>query len=604
MLELSGILVLGVFAQWLAWKVKKPAILPLILIGLLFGPLSTLITSNGQKLFDGDAIFSGDLLFSFVSISVGVILFEGGLTLRFKELKSEAGTVRNLLIFGMIGTFLLGGIAAHYIMGLGWRMSFLFGALIIVSGPTVVLPIIRNVKPNARITTVLKWEGILIDPFGALVAVLVYEVIQSGEPGRSYTFDMLKEFFITISSGAMAGLVSAGILWYLLRRNQLPEYLRNVFTLGLVILTFSFAELIHKEAGLMATTVMGIVLANSKLDELKKILSFKEDVVLILISVLFILLSSRINMSEIATLGWQSIVLFIVVIFVIRPVCVFFGTLNSDLNWREKTFISWIAPRGIVAAAVASLFSLHLTTQESIHNVEKDEAYLLLPLTFLMIVGTVVIQGSTAKWFAKKLKVLRQVPNGLIVVGANELSREVALALKKHDIYVLLADTSLTHLNEAKSLGLETYEGNILADQIFDELDLSKVGKLLALTSNSGINTSACRWFEQELGEENVYRLITKSEVDHPNLPIPKNVWTNSRNDYIALIQEIRAGGLKEKTLNSNSEFYSFKKELDGKLIPLFQLKADGKFDLMSGFDPAFEKGDLLLYIEDINPLV
>lgn len=604
MLELAGILVLGVFAQWLAWRIKQPAILPLIIIGLLVGPISTFITSNGKKLLDGDSIFSGDLLFSFVSISVGVILFEGGLTLRFKELKSQAGTVRNLLIFGMIGTFIMGGIAAHYIMGLGWRMSFLFGALIIVSGPTVVLPILRNVKPNAKINTVLKWEGILIDPFGALVAVLVYEVIQSGHPGRSYTFDMLKEFFITISSGAMAGAASAGILWYLLRKNQLPKYLRNVFTLGLVILTFSFAEFIHKEAGLMATTVMGIILANTKLDEIKKILSFKEDVVLILISVLFILLSSRINVAEISTLGWQSIILFLVVILVIRPVCVFLGTLNSDLNWRERLFIGWIAPRGIVAAAVASLFSLQLTSQENIHNVEREEAYLLLPLTFLIIVGTVVIQGSSAKWFAGKLKVLRKVPNGLLLVGANELAREVALALKEHNVEVVLADTSLTHINDAKSLGLNTYEGNILADQVFEEIDLSMVGKLLALTSNSGINTSACRWFEQELGEENVYRLITKTEVENPSLPLPRNVWTNTRNDYIALIQEIRAGGLKEKTLNSNNEYADLKKEMDNKLIPLFQLTADGKLNLMSGFSIDFNKGDLLLYIEDINPLV
>jgi NhaP-type Na+/H+ or K+/H+ antiporter len=604
MLELAGILVLGVFAQWLAWRIKQPAILPLIIIGLLVGPLSTFITSNGEKLLDGDSIFSGDLLFSFVSISVGVILFEGGLTLRFKELKSQASTVRNLLIFGMIGTFVLGGIAAHYIMGLGWRMSFLFGALIIVSGPTVVLPILRNVKPNAKINTVLKWEGILIDPFGALVAVLVYEVIQSGHPGRSYTFDMLKEFFITISSGAMAGAASAGILWYLLRKNQLPKYLRNVFTLGLVILTFSFAELIHKEAGLMATTVMGIILANTKLEEIKKILSFKEDVVLILISVLFILLSSRINMAEISTLGWQSIILFLVVILVIRPICVFFGTLKSDLNWRERLFIGWIAPRGIVAAAVASLFSLQLTSQENINHVEREEAYLLLPLTFLIIVGTVVIQGSSAKWFAGKLNVLRRIPNGILIVGANELAREVALALKEHNVDVVLADTSLTHINDAKSMGLNTYEGNILADQVFEEMDLSMVGKLLALTSNSGINTSACRWFEQELGEENVFRLITKTEVENPSLPLPRNVWTNTRNDYIALIQEIRAGGLKEKTLNSNNEYAAFKKEMNNKVIPLFQLSADGKLNLMSGFTTEFNKGDLLLYIEDINPLV
>ncbi|MGB0429118.1 MAG: cation:proton antiporter [Bacteroidia bacterium] len=598
MLELAGILVLGIFAQWLAWRIKQPAILPLIVIGLLVGPLSTFVTSNGEKLLNGDDIFTGDLLFSFVSISVGVILFEGGLTLRIKELKSQASTVRNLLFVGMIGTFLMGGLAAHYIMDLSWRMSFLFGALIIVSGPTVVLPILRNVKPNAKINTVLKWEGILIDPFGALIAVLVYEAIQSAHPGQSYTFEMLKEFFITISSGTVAGAASAGILWYLLTKNQLPKYLRNVFTLGLVILTFSFAELIHKEAGLMATTVMGIILANTRLDEIKKILSFKEDVVLILISVLFILLSSRINIDEIAMLGWESILLFVVVILAIRPISVLLGTLKSDLNWREKVFIGWIAPRGIVAAAVASLFSLQLTSATNIHNVEREEAFLLLPLTFLIIVGTVVIQGSSAKWLAGVLGVLRKVPNGIVIVGGNELAREVALKLKQHNRYVILADTSPTHIADSRALGLETYEGNILSDQIFEDLDQSRVGKLLALTSNSGINTSSCRWFESEMGEENVFRLVTKLEVENTNLPLPKNVWTNSRNDYITLIQCVREKGVNVKEVNSNAEYLALVKEFGKfKMLPLFVIKANGKTEIAGGFQLEFSKGDKLLYV-------
>lgn len=598
MIELAGILVLGIFAQWLAWRIKQPAILPLILIGLLVGPLSTLITGDGHKLLDGDGIFSGDLLFSFVSISVGVILFEGGLTLRIKEIKDQARTVRNLLFFGMTGTFLMGGVAAHYIMDLTWRMSFLFGALIIVSGPTVVLPILRNVKPNTKINTILKWEGILIDPFGALVAVLVYEVIQSGHPGESYTFEMLQEFFITISAGVVAGAISAGILWYLLTKNQLPKYLRNVFTLGLVILTFAFAELIHTEAGLMATTVMGIILANTKLTEIKKILSFKEDVVLILISVLFILLSSRINLAELATLGWPSLLLFGVVVLLIRPICVLFGTFKSDLNWREKAFISWIAPRGIVAAAVASLFSLQLTGSAAEGSVEMKEAYLLLPLTFLIIVGTVVLQGSSAKLVAKGLGVLRQVPKGIVFVGANELARQLAVKLREHGIFVLLADTSPTHISDSKALGFETYEGNILSDNVFEELDFTRIGKLLALTSNSGINTSSCRWFEQELGEENVFRLVAKLEVENSNLPLPKNVWTSSRVDYVTLIQCIRSYGILEKELTSTAEYLEFKKELGNKLLPLFLIGKNEHFQIASGFPFDFTDAIKLLYLK------
>lgn len=597
MLELAGILVLGIFAQWLAWRIKQPAILPLILIGLAVGPLSTLITSDGSKLVDGDAIFTGDLLFSFVSISVGVILFEGGLTLRIKEIRTQASTVRNLLLVGIVGTFFLGSAAAHYIMEMGWSMSFLFGALIIVSGPTVVLPILRNVKPNVKINTILKWEGILIDPFGALVAVLVYEVIKSAHPGESYTMEMLQEFFITISSGIVAGSISAGILWYLLAKNQLPKYLRNVFTLGLVILTFAFAELIHAEAGLMATTVMGIILANTKLDELKKILTFKEDVVLILVSVLFLLLSSRIDLEAIETLGWRSMLLFAAVVFLVRPICVFLATLKSDLNWREKVFISWIGPRGIVAAAVASLFSIQLTSEQNPYNVDQSEAQLLLPLTFLIIVGTVVVQGSSAKLVAKALRVLRKVPRGLVLVGASGVSRIIAKKLQEEGFYVVLADTSQSHIDDARAMGLEVYEGNILADQIFEELDLSQVGKLLAITSNSGINSSACRWFEAELGEENVLRLVGKLEVENENLPLPKNVMGNARIDYVTLTQLIRKQGLQETMLNSNAEYQKLREGEEETIFPLFVVKANGLLHIMSGHNYDFEKGDKLLYV-------
>jgi len=597
MLELAGILVLGIFAQWLAWRIKQPAILPLILIGLAVGPFSTLFTPDGSKLLDGDSIFTGDLLFSFVSISVGVILFEGGLTLRIKEIRTQAKTVRNLLLVGIVGTFLLGGMAAHYIMEMSWSMSFLFGALIIVSGPTVVLPILRNVKPNTNINTILKWEGILIDPFGALVAVLVYEVVKSAHPGESYTLEMLQEFFITISSGMVAGAISAGILWYLLAKNQLPKYLRNVFTLGLVILTFAFAEVIHEEAGLMATTVMGIILANTKLEELKKILSFKEDVVLILVSVLFLLLSSRINLNSIETLGWRSMVLFGAVVLLVRPICVFLATLRSDLNWREKVFISWIGPRGIVAAAVASLFSIQLTSGQNSHLVEQSEAQLLLPLTFLIIVGTVVVQGSSAKWVARGLKVLRKVPKGLVLVGASGVARTIARKLQDEGFYVVLADTSQTHTEDAQAMGLEVYKGNILSDQIFEELDLSQVGKLLALTSNSGINASACGWFATELGEDNVFRLVGKLEVENENLPLPKNVFSNSRTDYVTLTQLIREQGIADTQIDSNADFQRFQSEQEHNILPLFIVKPGNVLHIVSGFNYDFEKGDKLLYV-------
>ena len=437
MIELASILIISVLAQWFAWKVKVPAILPLIVIGLLLGPVSTFMTPDGSKILDGDQIFSGDLLFAFVSISVGVILFEGGLTLKLKEMRHQAGVVRNLLIFGPIITLIGGGVASHYLLGLDYRLAFLFGALIIVSGPTVVTPILRNVRPNEQINNVLKWEGILIDPLGALIAVLVYEFISSTQIDNAETIEVLKEFFITVASGIFVGALAALFLRWILQRNRIPSYLRNIVALGLVVFAFTFAEFISHEAGLMSTTFMGIILANTRVEEFKKILSFKEDVSIILISVLFILLSSRIEVAQIEKLGGNAVILFAVVILVLRPIIIWISTLRSKFNWREKVFMSWIGPKGIVAAAVASLFSLQLTTGEGT-NIDPAQAELILPMTFLVIVGTVILQGSTAKPIARLLGVVREDPSGFLIAGANENARFIADFLRKHEIQVLL----------------------------------------------------------------------------------------------------------------------------------------------------------------------
>ncbi len=599
MLELASILVLGIFAQWLAWKIKQPAILPLIIIGLFIGPFSTYFTGDGSKLIDGDAIFTGDLLFSFVSIAVGVILFEGGMTLNLKEIRSLAGTVRNLLILGSLVTFIGGGVAAHLVLGLSWKMAFLFGALIIVSGPTVVMPILRNVKPNANINTVLKWEGILIDPLGALVAVLMYEFILSSSHNAEYGLEVFQNFFITISAGIVMGGLGAIFLYYLLKNNALPEYLRNIFTLGLVIFTFSFSEMIHKEAGLMAATMMGVILGNLKLEEIKKILTFKEDISLILISVLFILLSSRIDIIQIEKLGARSLVLFAIVILAVRPIGVFLSTIKSNLSLKEKVFISWIGPKGIVAAAVASLFSLDLVKDRE--HVDPQEAELLLPLVFLIIVGTVVLQGSSAKFFARILGVKREVPTGVLIVGANELARKLAMKLSQYGLYVLLADTSRSNVKEAQKMNLNAIVANVLSDDIFEQIDLTTIGRMLAVTSNSGLNDLACRWFEKELGPEKTLRLASKEELENPNLPIPKDVLFNTRTDFITIIQELRKEDpYGEFEFENNTSYEDFMLHHGNQIIPMFVLKNENELQMISGYSGKQESGKLI-YIKKQN---
>ncbi|NRA50325.1 MAG: cation:proton antiporter, partial [Phaeodactylibacter sp.] len=301
MLELAGIIVLGIFAQWLAWRTKVPAILPLILIGLLVGPISTFFTHDGEKLLEplllkgeegGIGIFPDKYLFSFVSLAIGVILFEGGLTLKKKEIEGVGPAILKMITVGSLITFIGAGLAAHYIMELNWAVSFLFGALIIVTGPTVIAPILQNIPLNRNVSTVLKWEGILIDPIGALVAVLVFEFIRSAEGGVEFTSHALISFFQILLIGLAMGAMAGYALYQLIIRELIPHYLLNVFTLAMVLLIFVFSDVLAHESGLLSVVVMGMVLGNMDVPWLKEILSFKESLSVLLISILFIILAA------------------------------------------------------------------------------------------------------------------------------------------------------------------------------------------------------------------------------------------------------------------------------------------------------------------------
>ena len=302
MLELGGIIILGIIAQWFAWKFKIPAILPLILIGLLVGPISTLITEDGSKwiepVWNGvEGLFPGERLFNFVSLAISIILFEGGLTLKKDEVLNVGPVILKLVTLGSAVTFFGAGVATHYIFDLSWEISFLFSALIIVTGPTVITPILRNIPLKRDVSTILKWEGIIIDPIGALVAVLVFEFILVGE-GHNYTQDALIEFGKIVVIGFSIGFTSAYALFYAIKLKLIPHYLMNVLTLALVLGVFVLSDLFAHESGLLAVVVMGMTLGNMKLEALKEILYFKESLSILLISILFILLAANINISD------------------------------------------------------------------------------------------------------------------------------------------------------------------------------------------------------------------------------------------------------------------------------------------------------------------
>ena len=482
MVELAGIIVLGIVAQWVAWKFKIPAILPLILIGLFVGPISTLISEDGgqwiRPIWNGESgLFPGENLFYFVSLAIGIILFEGGLTLKQGEIKKVGSVIGKLISLGSVVTFIGAGVAAHYVFGLSWKISFLFSALIIVTGPTVITPILRNIPLKKDVSAVLKWEGILIDPIGALVAVLVFEFISIEDQDAGYTKEALIEFGKIVLIGFAFGISGGFALYQAMKRKVIPHYLSNVVSLSIVLLIFVVSDLFAHESGLLAVVVMGMFLGNSDLPSLKELLYFKESLSVLLISILFILLAANISLDDLMLIyNLQTAILLAIIIFLLRPIGVFLSTAGSTLKTNEKLFISWVGPRGIVAAGIASLFGTKLVA------LGEPGAEYITPLVFAVVLVTVLLNATTARLFAKIVGVFLKTSDGLMIVGASKVSRLIGTYLQKNNRHVVLVDSNQLNIDKAKELGLDAINANIYADDLTDNIEFSDVGYLVALT--------------------------------------------------------------------------------------------------------------------------
>ena len=554
MLEIAGIIVLGIFAQWIAWKARVPAILPLIIIGLSVGPLSTLFTDDGSKLispiFDMEeerGLFPGRSLFYFVSLAIGIILFEGGLTLQRKEIADVGPAILKLITVGSIVTFLGAAPAAHFLLGLSWPLSFLFSGLIIVTGPTVIAPILQNIPLTRNVSTVLKWEGILIDPIGALVAVLVFEFIHSADGGLAFTSHALLTFVNIVLIGMALGAIAGYSLYQIIKRNMVPHYLLNVFILAYVLMVFVLSDVLAHESGLLTVVVMGTVMANLDVPRLKEILSFKEALSVLLISILFILLAANINMEDLYLLinDWRSFALFGVVAFVLRPIGVFLSTRRSELSINEKLFISWVGPRGIVAAGIASLFGITLT------NEGVTGAEYITPLVFMIVLGTVLINATTARLVARLLGVIQDTSNGVLLVGANAISQTLAEYLQDHGRHVVLVDSNAANIDRVKEAGLPGIVANIYTDDLAEEFDLVDMGYLLAMTSSEEVNSYAINRFKAIFGEQGAFRFLSANELKR-RADLPEEHVLSYTDDFInfsnavretAKVHEIELGG-------------------------------------------------------------
>jgi NhaP-type Na+/H+ or K+/H+ antiporter len=553
-LLLAGIVALGIFCQWLAWRFKIPAILPLLATGFLAGPVFGLL--HPQELL-------GDLTFPVISLAVAVILFEGALTLRWREVRQVAGVVRNLITLGALITWLGGALAARLIVGLSWELAILFGALISVTGPTVINPLLRNVRPTAKIASILRWEGILIDPLGASLAVLVFEFIVAEGTSPQSGLQPLAAFLHILVIGSLCGLIGGSLVAVLLRRYLIPDYLRDVAVLAIVITAFAISDYLRAESGLLAVTVMGVFLANLRVPQLQHVWHFKEKLSVLLISALFIVLAANIQLQDLARLNLSSLLLVAAVIFILRPLGAQLSALGSPLNNKERLYLSWIAPRGIVAAAVSSLFAFRLEELGFVGAMD------IASLVFLVIVSTVVLQGSTAKLLARRLGVAEAEPQGFLLLGAHHFARHLAVALQEEGFTIRLADTNAQNVARARARNLDVYEGDLLYEEVEEGLDLTGLGRLLALTSNDEVNTLACVHLSHVFDSAEVYQLPPASLP--PGRPPADNRLGRLLFDYQATFDAIdiwmdKGATIEKKQLDSPLSFEQHPKQGNGRL--------------------------------------
>ncbi|MBT8063114.1 MAG: sodium:proton antiporter [Gammaproteobacteria bacterium] len=550
------LLTLGVVCQWLAWRMRLPAILPLLLVGLLLRPVS--------GVFDPDLLL-GDLLFPFISIGVAIILFDGRLSLKFSEAGNVQRIIRNLTCLGVLVTWGVMGAAAHYIAGLSWSLSLLFGALVSVTGPTVILPMIRSVKPSARIANILRWEGILVDPIGAVLAVLVFEYLITGQQSES-----LLEFIKVVVIGVAWGWGGGLLLGILLKRQFFPHYLQNFAALAFVLLVFTASNEMGHESGLIAVTVMGVVLANMKNLDVTELLSFKENLTIVLISVFFILLAARLNLDLVLQILSPALLILAVALFICRPLSVLISSIGTSVSLREIALLSWIAPRGIVAAAVSSLFALKLQ-EKGIAQAEE-----IVPLTFVLIIGTVVVQSLSAGWLAEKLGLSSRSEQGVLITNANRVSLAIGEALHKNGIKVKLADTRRAGLRDARMKGLEVFYGNPLSEFAERFMDLTGYTHMLATSRNHETNAIMCKRFEHYFGPRQVFSISAGlADDDKESLagPLKTNMLFGPDASWSKLASLLAQGAVIKSTPLTDE--YNFDAHMDrwGKdTIPLFTI--------------------------------
>lgn len=576
LLGLASIILLGIGAMWVAWRLHLPSILLLLIAGLIVGPILGLL--NPGELF-------GDLLLPIISFSVAIILFEGGLSLSISRLKKTGGVVAKLIAAGTVVTLALSTIAAHYLFGLDIKIALLLGAILVVTGPTVIAPILRQLRPKGEVGTILKWEGIVIDPIGAILAVLIFEAIIASSPQEAAA-TVAVNLLLTLLAGGLIGGLGALLLFQLLKNYLIPDFLHNAVTLALVIGAFTLSNEIVHDSGLLAVTGMGILLANQKTVSVKHIVEFKENLQVLLISALFIMLAANLNADYLMEiLSVESLAFLAVLIIVARPLAVFISSLGSKLSLKERVFLSSFAPRGIVAAAISAVFALRL------EEAGFADAELIVPITFMVIAATVAIYGLSVSPLAHRLGIAEPKPQGFIIVGAYKAARNIALSLKEEGYSVLLVDTNWSNISSARMEGLPTFYGNILSQYALDELDLGGKGRILAMTSDNDFNTLVTAEFAHVFGRAETYQLSPRKQADKEKKEVSglirgRILFSEDFNYSKLLALTSKGSTVKITAITEDFTFEDFTSRYEGMALPLFLIDQNGMISVATTDSP------------------
>ncbi|MGB5166507.1 MAG: cation:proton antiporter [Woeseiaceae bacterium] len=590
-ITLSGVLFAGFLCQWLAWRVKLPSILFLLVTGIVLGPLLGWL--NPDELF-------GDLLTPLVSLAVAVILYEGSLTLKFSEIRGHGNVVRNLVTVGVLITWMSATFTVHYFLGWDLLLAALFGAVVTVSGPTVILPLIRSIRPTAALSNVLRWEGILVDPLGAILAVLVFNFIVVTQTAAS-SDQLLITLGMIIVAGVGLGVAVGHTFGFILKKHWLPDYLRDYAALALVLLVFGIAESVASESGLLAVTIMGVWQANMRDLDLDDILDFKESLTLVLVAGLFIVLAARIDLAALVSLGGGAIAVLLVLQLAAGPIRALICSLGSELRWQERLFLGWIFPRGIVAAAVSALFALRL------ESMDYPGAEKLVPMVFTIIIGTVVLQSLSGRAVANWLGIANPEATGVLVVGANPVALFYAKALHEAGHRVMVTSMSWDGISKARMAGLPVFYGSAVSSYAERHLDLIGLGNLLALSYRPGLNELACVKMRYEFGRDSVYTVKQHSESAHEKHQISGQAAARvlfdgerSMND----LHQIFSGDVDTKTteLTSNFSYKDYREKHPARIV-LFFTQRDGRIRFPVGdATESLSEGDRVTALVPPNP--